>query len=119
MPNSEQAGAAVVAETPFTYASDVPVPRALRNILCLDDFEAPARRCIPRPIFGYVVSGAERAASIASRSRRVASAGASVAWSEVVSVISSGAPVSIALTLAIDRCGAHRHGWRTVRSWHT
>ncbi len=39
-------------------------PRILRNILCLDDFEEPARRYIPRPIFGYVVSGAERNASI-------------------------------------------------------
>ena len=39
-------------------------PRVLRNILCLDDFEQPARRYIPRPIFGYVISGAERNASI-------------------------------------------------------
>lgn len=39
-------------------------PRKLRKILCLDDFEEPARRYIPRPIFGYVVSGAETHASI-------------------------------------------------------
>ena len=39
-------------------------PRILRKILCLDDFEEPARRYIPRPIFGYVVSGAETNASI-------------------------------------------------------
>ena len=39
-------------------------PRVLRRILSLDDFEAPARRYIPRPIFGYVVSGAETNASI-------------------------------------------------------
>jgi len=39
-------------------------PRVLRNILSLEDFEAPARRYIPRPIFGYIVSGAERNASI-------------------------------------------------------
>jgi len=39
-------------------------PRVLRNILCLDDFEEPASRYIPRPIFGYVVSGAETNASI-------------------------------------------------------
>ena len=38
-------------------------PRVLRRILSLDDFEAPARRHIPRPIFGYIVSGAERNAS--------------------------------------------------------
>jgi len=39
-------------------------PRSLRNVLSLDDLEEPARRYIPRPIFGYVVSGAEREASI-------------------------------------------------------
>ena len=36
------------------------LPRALRGILSLDDFEAPARAYIPRPIFGYIKSGAER-----------------------------------------------------------
>jgi L-lactate dehydrogenase (cytochrome) len=41
-------------------------PRVLRTILSLDDFEAPAQRYIPRPIFGYVMSGAERNASIAA-----------------------------------------------------
>lgn len=41
-----------------------PVPRALRNILTLDDFEAPARRYIPRPLFGYIKSGAEREDSV-------------------------------------------------------
>ena len=46
-------------------ASDAPVlPRALRNILSLDDFEAPARAYIPRPIFGYIKSGAEREESM-------------------------------------------------------
>jgi len=39
-------------------------PRILRRILSLDDFEAPARRYIPRPVFGYVVSGADTNASI-------------------------------------------------------
>ena len=39
-------------------------PRILDKILSLDDFEAPARRCLPRPIFGFVVSGAERDASL-------------------------------------------------------
>lgn len=39
-------------------------PRILRRILCLDDFEEPARRYIPRPIFGYIASGAETGASI-------------------------------------------------------
>ncbi len=35
-------------------------PRALRMMLALEDFEAPARRYIPRPIFGYVAGGVER-----------------------------------------------------------
>ncbi|MBI3938951.1 MAG: alpha-hydroxy-acid oxidizing protein, partial [Betaproteobacteria bacterium] len=43
---------------------DKPVPRALRKILALEDFEAPARRRIPRPIFGYVSGGAETNASV-------------------------------------------------------
>ncbi len=34
-------------------------PRRLRRILSLDDFEAAARRYLPRPIFGYVSGGAE------------------------------------------------------------
>ncbi len=46
-------------------ASDAPsLPRALRGILSLDDFEAPARAYIPRPIFGYIKSGAEREESM-------------------------------------------------------
>lgn len=36
----------------------------LNRIFSLDDFEAPARRRIPRPIFGYVASGADREASV-------------------------------------------------------
>jgi L-lactate dehydrogenase (cytochrome) len=35
-------------------------PPALRMILALEDFEAPARRYIPRPIYGYVAGGVER-----------------------------------------------------------
>ena len=34
-------------------------PRRLRDVLCLDDFEAPARRYLPRPIFGYISGGVE------------------------------------------------------------
>jgi len=37
--------------------SDIP-PR-FKNILCLDDFQEPARRFLPRPIFGYVAGGVE------------------------------------------------------------
>lgn len=39
-------------------------PRCLDNILCLDDFEAPARRFLPRPIFGYISGGVETNASL-------------------------------------------------------
>ena len=39
-------------------------PRILRSMLALDDFEAPARRYIPRPIFGYISGGAETNASM-------------------------------------------------------
>lgn len=35
------------------------VPRALKRILSLDDFEAAARRRLPRPIFGYIAGAAE------------------------------------------------------------
>ena len=34
-------------------------PRVLRDVLCLDDFEAKARRHLPRPIFGYIAGAAE------------------------------------------------------------
>lgn len=36
-----------------------PLPRALARLLSLDDFEAAARRRLPRPIFGYVAGAAE------------------------------------------------------------
>ena len=45
-------------------SSEPALPRALRGILSLDDFEAPARAYIPRPIFGYIKSGAEREVSM-------------------------------------------------------
>jgi len=42
---------------------------SLRKILCLDDFEAPARRRLPRPIFGYVAGAAERNRSLLDNRR--------------------------------------------------
>ena len=39
--------------------SSADVPRRFRNILCLDDFEEPARLFLPRPIFGYIKGGVE------------------------------------------------------------
>jgi L-lactate dehydrogenase (cytochrome) len=35
------------------------MPRRLRRVLCLDDFETAARRHLPRPIFGYIAGAAE------------------------------------------------------------
>jgi L-lactate dehydrogenase (cytochrome) len=35
------------------------VPRRFKDILCLEDFEEPARRFLPRPIFGYASGGVE------------------------------------------------------------
>jgi len=43
---------------------DRTLPRALRMILALDDFEEPARRYLPRPMYGYVSGGAETNASL-------------------------------------------------------
>src|SRR3712207_1817698 len=40
------------------------LPRRLRRILALDDFEVAARRHLPRPIFGYVSGAAETNASL-------------------------------------------------------
>src|ERR671916_686248 len=40
------------------------LPRHLRRILALDDFETAARRHLPRPIFGYVSGAAETNASL-------------------------------------------------------
>jgi L-lactate dehydrogenase (cytochrome) len=43
---------------------DKTLPRGLRMILALEDFEAPARRTLPRPMVGYVSGGAETNASL-------------------------------------------------------
>lgn len=41
------------------YSRSADVPRRLRSILCLDDFEDAARRHLPRPLFGYIAGAAE------------------------------------------------------------
>lgn len=43
-----------------------PLPRALQRMLSLDDFEAAARRRLPRPIFGYIAGAAEDNQSLRS-----------------------------------------------------
>ncbi|WP_082706931.1 alpha-hydroxy acid oxidase [Pseudomonas sp. EpS/L25] len=40
------------------------IPRRLRAILSLDDFEAAARRHLPKPLFAYVSGGAEQEKSL-------------------------------------------------------
>lgn len=45
--------------------SRAPLPRRLRRILSLADFEAAARRHLPHPIFAYASGGAEDNASLA------------------------------------------------------
>jgi len=40
-------------------------PRRLKGILSLEDFEEPARRFLPRPIFGYISGAVETNASLA------------------------------------------------------
>ncbi|CAB3871656.1 (S)-mandelate dehydrogenase [Achromobacter animicus] len=42
------------------------LPRALGRMLSLDDFEAAARRRLPRPIFGYIAGAAEDNQSLKS-----------------------------------------------------
>ncbi len=43
---------------------DLTLPKRLRGILALQDLEEPARRYLPRPIYGYVSGGAETNASL-------------------------------------------------------
>src|SRR2546421_11342019 len=52
------------ARTDAEWRVDKSLPRALARVLALDDFEEPARRYLPRPMFGYVSGGAETNASL-------------------------------------------------------
>src|SRR6476620_184601 len=45
------------------------VPRRLRRYLSLDDFEAAARRRLPRFLYGYICGGAESDAAVADNRR--------------------------------------------------
>jgi L-lactate dehydrogenase (cytochrome) len=47
----------------------MPMPRRIQRMLCLDDFEAAARRRLPRPVFGYVSGAAETNASLSDNRR--------------------------------------------------
>ncbi|MBS1219324.1 MAG: FMN-dependent dehydrogenase family protein 2 [Proteobacteria bacterium] len=48
------------ADRAAPHLTSAAAPPALRLMLALEDFEAPARRYIPRPIYGYVSGGVER-----------------------------------------------------------
>jgi L-lactate dehydrogenase (cytochrome) len=45
------------------------LPRRLGPVLCLDDFEAAARRHLPAPVFAYVSGGVERNQSLRANAR--------------------------------------------------
>lgn len=59
-----------VADTPKTHlparARTPQPPRALRKVLCLDDFERAAAAHLPRPLFGYIAGAAETNLSLRS-----------------------------------------------------
>jgi len=48
-----------VADAGAAYGRPAALPRRLRNMLCLDDFELAARRQLPRPLYGYIAGAAE------------------------------------------------------------
>ncbi|WP_420223332.1 alpha-hydroxy acid oxidase [Pigmentiphaga litoralis] len=65
---SSAAGAAPARQTAQTSQAAPTTPslrpsRALRKVLALDDFEAAARRHLPRPVFGYMCAYAETGAA--------------------------------------------------------
>lgn len=66
MPTADQAAVSSSSSTASSADRAAPhllsanAPPALRMMLALEDFEEPARRYIPRPIFGYVSGGVER-----------------------------------------------------------
>lgn len=45
------------------------LPNRLGHILCLDDFEAAARRHLPAPVFAYISGGVERNQSLRANAR--------------------------------------------------
>src|SRR5262245_50320668 len=68
MPDTTETVAAPAAQDHVGIARqiDKSLPRRLRMILALDDFEVPAQRYLPRPMYGYVSGGAETNASLSA-----------------------------------------------------
>lgn len=60
MSNTATTSSLSSADRAAPHLTSASAPRALRLMLALEDFEAPARRYIPRPIYGYVAGGVER-----------------------------------------------------------
>lgn len=66
-PRSSQRSTTDLESTPpkgIVRTPPASLPKRLRRILALDDFETAARRHLPRPIFGYVSGAAETNASL-------------------------------------------------------
>ena len=53
-----------VLRSATTVRPPLATSRKLKHILCLDDFEAHARRYLPRPIYGYISGAVETNASL-------------------------------------------------------
>jgi len=58
-----------VSANTVPHAERKRLPRRLRSVLCLNDFEAAARRHLPRPLFGYVSGAVEDGHSHAANRR--------------------------------------------------
>ncbi|TNC07170.1 alpha-hydroxy-acid oxidizing protein [Methylobacterium terricola] len=58
-----------VPAVPRPRATRETSPKALLDVLCLGDFEAHARRRLPRPLFGYIAGASETNASLAHNNR--------------------------------------------------
>src|SRR5215207_8593943 len=54
----------MTAPSPTMTRPQSAVPRGLRRYLCLDDFEATARRRLPKFLYGYISGGAENDAAV-------------------------------------------------------
>jgi L-lactate dehydrogenase (cytochrome) len=54
---------------PAATSQEFALPRRLGHVLCLDDFEAAARRHLPGPVFAYVSGGVERDHSLRANER--------------------------------------------------
>jgi L-lactate dehydrogenase (cytochrome) len=62
-----QAAAPVPQRNPAgTWERDPGIPRRLRHILALEDFEPEARKVLPRSIFGFVSGGVETNSSLSA-----------------------------------------------------